>query len=41
MKVRAIFRWYDAWIGFYWDRKNRVLYFFPIPFLGFEIGGKR
>ncbi len=37
MKVRLIFRWYDLWIGFYWDRTKRILYFFPVPTVGFEI----
>ncbi len=31
MKRRIFWAWYDMWIGFYWDRKNRVLYFCPLP----------
>jgi hypothetical protein len=25
------FCWYDFWIGFYWDRKNKILHFCPFP----------
>lgn len=31
MKVEFSFKWYDLWIGFYWDNKNKELYFCPIP----------
>ena len=34
MKVQLIFRWYDLWIGFFWDSKKHWLYFFPIPMVG-------
>jgi len=37
MKIRLIFAWYDFWIGFYFDKKNKTLYFLPIPTLGFKI----
>ena len=29
------FKWYDLWVGFYWDRKARTLYFCPLPCIVF------
>lgn len=34
MTVRAVFAWYDFWIGAFWDRSKRRLYLFPIPCFG-------
>lgn len=36
MKVRLFFAWYDFWIGFYFDRKKRALFFNPLPCVVFE-----
>lgn len=35
--VRPFFRWYDLWVGAYWDRKERVLYVCPVPMFGLRI----
>lgn len=32
--VKLIFAWYDFWVGLFWDKKKKILYFFPIPMLG-------
>lgn len=35
MKIKLIIGWFDFWIGFYFDRKKKCLYFFFIPMVGF------
>ena len=37
MKVTPLFKWFDLWIGFYIDTKNKAVYFFPIPMFGVKI----
>lgn len=32
-----MFAWYDFWVGLFYDRNKKVLYFFPIPMCGFKI----
>ena len=34
MKIKLIFTWYDFGIGLFWDKKKKLLYFFPIPMIG-------
>lgn len=36
MKVKAFFAWYDFWVGLYYDRNARTLYFCPIPCVVFK-----
>ena len=31
------FRWYDFWVGFYWDREHRDLYVCLIPMFPLKI----
>lgn len=40
MKLSLFFRWYDFWVGAYWDRAARALYVCPVPMLGlrFQFG---
>lgn len=35
VEIERIFAWYDFWVGLYWDRDKKWLYFFPIPMFGF------
>jgi hypothetical protein len=35
MSVRIFIAWYDFWVGFYYDRRNNVLYFCPLPTIVF------
>lgn len=35
--VEFIFKWYDCWVGIYYDRKNKKLYILPIPFAGYVV----
>jgi hypothetical protein len=37
MRVRVVLAWYDMWIGAYWDRKQKVLYLFPLPMIGLAV----
>src|SRR5262245_49085614 len=39
MKIRLFFAWFDLWVGFYWDRRARVLYVAPLPCFVFKVEG--
>ena len=36
-RIQLFFRWYDLWIGAYWDRAAGALYVCPIPMCGVRI----
>jgi len=40
-KISFILKWYDGWIGYFWDKKKRYLYIFLIPFFGIVIKPNR
>lgn len=35
--MRPFFRWYDFWVGAYYDRTRKVLYICPLPMIGVAI----
>lgn len=37
IEFKFIFAWYDLWIGFFWNKKQRKLYIFPLPMVGLVI----
>jgi hypothetical protein len=37
MRVKPIFRWYDMWVGVFVHRKEREVFVFYFPMLGFKI----
>jgi len=37
MKIDLKFIWYDFWVGFFYDRKKKILYFCPLPTVVFII----
>jgi hypothetical protein len=37
IKISLFFAWYDFWIGFYYDRKDKILYISLLPCLVIKI----
>lgn len=33
MKLAVQAKWFDLWVGAFWDRQARVLYVCPLPML--------
>jgi hypothetical protein len=33
---RLKFKWYDLWVGLYYDEEHGIWYFCPVPTLAFE-----
>lgn len=36
IQITPLFRWYDLWIGLFFDLTNKRIYFFPIPMFGIK-----
>lgn len=34
MKIEFLFKWYDLWIGIFYDKKKNWIYFLPLPTIG-------
>lgn len=37
MKIKLIFKWFDFWIGMYYDVKDKTLYILPFPMIGIRV----
>ena len=37
IKIKFILKWYDAWIGFYFNQADRRVYFFLLPMIGISM----
>lgn len=37
MKISFVFNLHDWWVGFFWSKKYRTLYFLPIPCVGVKV----
>ena len=36
-RVQFFFKWFDFWIGFYWNKTKKHLYILPLPMIGIKI----
>jgi len=41
MKIKTYIRWYDMWVGAYWDRKQHTLYICLLPTWVIELHWER
>lgn len=38
-RIIPLFKWFDFWIGLYFDEKDRSVYFFLLPMIGLKMEG--
>ena len=41
LHLQTKFLWYDFWVGFFYDRNNKVLYMCPLPMCVIKIWRER
>jgi len=37
MKINLYFKWFDFWIGWFYDTKKKILYIQLLPMIGIKI----
>lgn len=37
MNVSIYFKWFDFWVGWFWERRSRSLYICPLPMVGIKL----
>ena len=40
-KITTFFAWYDFWIGLFYDKQKKILYFCPLPCIVIKFEGVR
>ena len=35
--ISPVVKWFDIWVGFFWDTKSKKLYYFPFPMIGLVV----
>ena len=41
LRIRIFFAWYDFWIGWYFDRKDDILYIGLLPMIMIQIWNEK
>jgi hypothetical protein len=41
LSIRPFWRWYDLWIGLYFDREAQALYICPVPMFGVRLSWRQ
>jgi len=37
IRVKPYFKWFDLWVGIYWDKANRIAYIGLLPMFGVKV----